>query len=106
MFSMVDLLTDTVVGSCAFKGPPDAEGVVEIAYGIEPEHEGRGYATEAAQGLVAFCKTNDEVRRVWAHTLSDTGASARVLLKAGFQFVGEVVDPEDGLVSRWEKALD
>jgi RimJ/RimL family protein N-acetyltransferase len=30
-------------------------------------------------------------------------ASARVLAKCGFRRVGEVIDPEDGLVWRWEK---
>ena len=28
------------IGTCGFKAPPDAEGVVEIAYGIAPEHQG------------------------------------------------------------------
>ena len=102
MFAMVNSTTSVVVGSCAFKGPPDSEGAVEIAYGVESEHQGCGYATEAAEALVTFCKTKDEVRLVRAHTLSDSGASARVLRKIGFQFVGEVVDPEDGLVKRWE----
>lgn len=104
MFSMVKQATNTIVGSCAFKGPPD-EGVVEIAYGVEPEHQGRGYATEAAQALVTYCKSKEEVQLVRAHTLSNNGASPRVLQKAGFQFVGEVVDPEDGLVNRWEMVL-
>jgi RimJ/RimL family protein N-acetyltransferase len=27
----------------------------------------------------------------------------RVLAKCGFQHIGEVIDPEDGLVWRWEK---
>src|SRR2546425_458159 len=38
----------SVIGSAGFKGPPDSTGTVEIAYGIVPPFEGRGYATEAA----------------------------------------------------------
>jgi RimJ/RimL family protein N-acetyltransferase len=105
MFSMVDQETNAVIGSCAFKGPPDAKGIVEIAYGIEPDHQGRGYATEGAMALVEFCRSRDDVHVVRAHTISVDGASARVLQKTGFQFVGEVIDPEDGLVSRWELSL-
>jgi RimJ/RimL family protein N-acetyltransferase len=106
MFTMVCSTTGDVVGSCAFKGPPNLEGVVEIAYGVEPEQQGRGYATEAAQALVAFCRTTDNVQVVRAHTLLDNSASARVLEKSGFHFVSEVMDPEDGLVSRWEQTRD
>src|SRR3974377_1891930 len=32
-------------GYCGFKGPPGANGVVEIAYGVAPEPQGKGYAT-------------------------------------------------------------
>jgi len=40
--------SDVFVGNCGFMAPPNPEGVVEIAYGIEPEHQGKGYATEVA----------------------------------------------------------
>lgn len=92
----------TIVGGAAFKGPPDDEGAVEIAYGIEPEHQGRGYATEAAWALIEFARNADGVRIVRAHTRHDNIASSRVLTKCGFRCVGDVVDPEDGLVQRWE----
>jgi RimJ/RimL family protein N-acetyltransferase len=42
-------------------------------------------------------------RCVRAHTRLDTTASGRVLAACGFAPVGEVVDPEDGLVQRWER---
>jgi len=79
---------------------------VEIAYGIEPEHQGKGYATEAAQGMVDYACSHDEVRLVCAHTLPEENASTRVLTKCGFRKVGEVLDPEDGLVWRWETDKD
>lgn len=94
--------TDARVGNCGFKGPPGPDGAVEIAYGVSAENEGKGYATDAARGLVSHAFASGLVRVVRAHTLSDEGASARVLLKCGFQCVGQVVDPEDGLVWRWE----
>src|SRR5687767_5237400 len=50
-FSMVEQGSGAVVGHAGFKGPPSAEGAVEIAYGVEPAHEGRGFATEAAAAL-------------------------------------------------------
>lgn len=90
-----------VVGGCGFKGPPDSDGMVELAYGIDAAHRGRGYATEAAGGLAGFALADSRVRMVRAHTKPENDASARVLAKCGFRPVGEVVDPEDGLVRRW-----
>jgi RimJ/RimL family protein N-acetyltransferase len=92
-----------VVGSCGFKGPPDDEGVVEIAYGVASEHQGKGYATEAAEALASYAFGHGPVRLVRAHTLPEPNASTRVLTKCGFQRVGEVIDPDDGLVWRWER---
>jgi ribosomal-protein-alanine N-acetyltransferase len=90
------------IGSCGYKGPPDVDGAVEIAYGIDPAYQGRGYATEAARALAEYATSNDQARVVRAHTRPDGKTSMRVLGKLGFRCVGEVVDPEDGLVLRWE----
>ena len=89
------------VGLGAFKGPP-VDGTVEIAYAIEPGQQGKGHATAAARALAEFAFACGQVRVVRAHTLPAGIASQRVLLKAGFQKTGEVVDPEDGLVWRFE----
>jgi RimJ/RimL family protein N-acetyltransferase len=102
-FSLEHRQTGQPVGKCAFKSPPSAGGTVEIAYGIDPDHRGKGYATEAATALAAFAFESGLVQTVIAHTLPEPNASTRVLTKCGFTFVGEVVDPEDGLVWRWEK---
>jgi RimJ/RimL family protein N-acetyltransferase len=91
------------IGSAAFKGPPDGEGTVEIAYGIAPEHQSRGYATEAAEALTVFALADPSVRIVRAHTLPERNASCRVLEKCGFAFLGDAIDPEDGRVWRWER---
>lgn len=102
-FRMVCRDNDAVVGQCGFKGPPSADGVVEIAYFVQPESGGRGFATEAAEALVSYASGRNGVRTVRAHTLPEMNASTRVLSKCGFGRVGEVVDPDDGPVWRWER---
>jgi RimJ/RimL family protein N-acetyltransferase len=104
-FRIVVSETEVVVGGCGFKGAPDETRTDEIGYGIDAEHRGKGYATEAAQALVEYAVRSGEVATVIAHTLPENNASARVLTKCGFRNVGEVVDPEDGLVRRWERTL-
>ena len=101
-FDIADRSTGVVVGGCGFKGPPGDDGTVEIAYWVEARHQGNGYATEAAAGLVEFAVRSGRARLVRAHTLPEANASTRVLTKCGFRRVGEVVDPEDGVVWRWE----
>jgi RimJ/RimL family protein N-acetyltransferase len=105
-FSLVHRDTGTVVGSAGFKGPPAADGVVEISYGVDPDHRGKGYATEAAQALTTYAFRSGTVRVVRAHTLPEPNASTRVLAKCGFRRIGEVIDAEDGLVWRWEKDFE
>ena len=105
-FAIVQRSTNIVVGTCGFKGPPGDDAAVEIAYGIAPEHQGHGYATEAAEALTAYAFNSGQVRVVRAHTIAETNASTRILIKCGFRSAGTVIDPEDGLVWRWEKDGD
>jgi RimJ/RimL family protein N-acetyltransferase len=105
-FILVHRESDMAVGKVGFKGAPAADGVVEIAYMVEPEYQGQGYATEAAQALVIYAFQSGLVRVVRAHTLPQPNASARVLTKCGFSHLGEVIDPDDGTVWRWEKSLE
>ena len=95
------MLDGTNVGLGSFKGPP-TNGVVEIAYAILPAYQGRGHATAAARAMVDYAFRCAEVCTVLAHTLPDGAASQRVLRKSGFKHTSEVVDPEDGLVWRFE----
>jgi GNAT superfamily N-acetyltransferase len=98
----VDPSTRLVVGTCGFKGAPDAEGAVEIAYFTFPGGEGRGIATAMARALCALA-SGHPVRTLRAHTLPEPGASARLLARLGFARTATVVDPEDGPVWRWER---
>ena len=101
-YFVVDASTREVVGSCAYKARPTEDGIVEIAYFTYPGFESRGYATAMARKLIELASGAPEVRRVIAHTLPATNASTRVLERVGMTFMGEVNDPDDGRVWRWE----
>ncbi|MSP78826.1 MAG: HAD family hydrolase [Dehalococcoidia bacterium] len=90
------------MGTCGFKARPDADGSVEIAYFTFPQMEGRGYGIAMAETLIALVENAGTVH---AHTLRQRNASTSILQKAGMRFVGNVNDPEDGVVWRWERAV-
>jgi [ribosomal protein S5]-alanine N-acetyltransferase len=93
---------NTLIGNGGFKGPPDQNGMVEIGYEIAINYRNRGFATEMAQALIQFAFQHAEVKLVQAHTLAEENASTGVLRKCGMKWMGEVNDPNDGLVWRWE----
>ena len=64
------------------------------------------FAKEPLDHYISFFNVHRvDVTSIRAHTKPGNGASARVLRKNGFQQVGEVEDPEDGLVWRWERSI-
>ena len=105
-FGLVHRESGFVIGNGGFAGPPDVNGFVEISYGIVPDFEGKGFATEAAEALIAYASADKRVRTIRAHTLPQPNASTRVLEKCGFRRTGEVDHPTDGLIWRWEKSAN
>jgi ribosomal-protein-alanine N-acetyltransferase len=65
-----------LIGSAGYKGPPSADGTVEIGYGIVRDQHRRGYGSEAVRGLLG-------------RAFADPG----VLGKCGFQLIGEGSEP-------------
>ncbi|HSI18784.1 MAG TPA: GNAT family N-acetyltransferase [Sphingomonas sp.] len=97
----VDAVTGETVGLSGFKAAP-ADDSVEIGYFTFPRFEGQGYATRTVAELLALAWR--EVGLVVAHTLPVANASNTALTRQGFVHVGETIDPEDGLVWRWERS--
>ncbi len=79
-------------GLIGFKGAPDANGMVEIGYGIDPDARGLGYATEAAAALVGWALSQPGCAAVAAETEKSNEPSIRVLEKVGFDMVRETED--------------
>ncbi len=90
-----------VVGDGGFKGPPNAEGVVEMGYALIPEYRRLGLATEGAKALMDWAFGHPEVNYVTAETLPGGQDSMRVLEKLGLAFQGTGFDPDEGKVYLW-----
>lgn len=96
---------DAPVGLAGFHGPPDAAGMVEVGYRIDPRQRRRGYARQALETLLAVARAHPGVHVVRA-TISPENRASRSLIEGyGFAAVGEQWDDEDGLEIIFEVAV-
>jgi len=79
---------DIGAGMLGFKGYPNEEGSTEIGYGIAPVYQGKGYMTEAVQGLTEWAFTHPFCNVITA-TEVENPASRRLLEKLGAQLVSQ-----------------
>ncbi len=99
---LVDDETGEVVGGAGFHAAPDANGLVEVGYGVDPAYRRRGYARAALLLMIdrARSEPSAEVFRV---TVSpDNAASLGLVAQLPFVEVGEQWDDEDGLETIFE----
>jgi [ribosomal protein S5]-alanine N-acetyltransferase len=82
-----------LAGLAGYKGPPGDDGTVEVGYGVLPEHQRRGYATEATAALVERAFGHPNVTRVIAETMPELVPSIGVLEKLGFTLEGDGSEP-------------
>jgi ribosomal-protein-alanine N-acetyltransferase len=76
-----------LIGNCGFHGTPQEVGRAEIGYTVFAPYRRRGYAVEAAQGLVDWAKSQGS-RVVFAAVSSNNVSSLGVVKKLGFQRTG------------------
>ena len=98
---MVEKVSNVAIGQMGFKGAPSEDGSIELGYGINPSHWGRGYATEMVNALIGWAAEQPDIKCIRAETLADNLASIRVLEKLGFERVGQREDDE-GLLLLWQ----
>lgn len=87
-FAIFEKETGGFVGQCGLQyleGKADAEDI-EIAFVISKKYWGLGYATEAAQAVLAFGFKEVGLKRIVAVTMEENTPSQRVLDKLGFQY--------------------
>ncbi|MFJ6416199.1 GNAT family N-acetyltransferase [Paeniglutamicibacter sp. NPDC091659] len=94
---VVDAGTGTVVGRAGFHGKPDATGMVEIGYAIDPAHRRRGYARAVLVTLIDTARHDPRVNTVRACIRPDNVPSRNLVDQYDFHVVGEQWDEEDGL---------
>jgi RimJ/RimL family protein N-acetyltransferase len=74
-------------------GPPEHRQA-EIGFMFHPDHQGRGYATEASQAVVRLAFETYDLHRLYARLEARNIASARVLEKLGMRREATLVENE------------
>jgi RimJ/RimL family protein N-acetyltransferase len=86
VFGILLMRTGEFIGSIGFGGPKQ---MPHVGYWIGRPHWNRGYATEAVLGLIEYARWLG-IPSLQADTFPNNPSSARVLLKAGFVYMGQV----------------
>ncbi len=67
---------------------PCAAGDAELGYSVVNSGQGRGVATEAAQGLIGWLFQQPAVHSVSAQAYETSPASVKVMQRCGMHFIG------------------
>lgn len=91
------------VGHCNFHSKPGAEylkdlapGAVELGYFVMPAFRRRGFAEEAALGMMDWAARLHGINRFVISISPDNSASVAMARKLGFARIGGHVDDQDG----------
>ncbi|MCL2756217.1 MAG: GNAT family N-acetyltransferase [Firmicutes bacterium] len=88
-FAIEQKITGKVIGSIGFVGYKENAGrSIEIGYIMNPQHQGKGFMTEALVGMFKYVVGNDLALRIEAKHDIENKASGRVMQKAGMTFEG------------------
>jgi RimJ/RimL family protein N-acetyltransferase len=89
--------SDRLIGDCAAQVRADDPRQAEIGFTLAPEHQGRGYATEAVRRLLDYLLIERGKHRVRATCDDRNTRSAAVLERVGMRREGHLLE------STWSK---
>ncbi len=91
-FAVTDKDTGALYGSISLVMRVKDSPTAEMGYWIGEEFWNRGYATEAARGLIEYAFSEMMLHRVFAQHFGSNIASGRVMQKAGMKYEGTMKD--------------
>ncbi len=91
------------IGYCGFQYC-DLLGGLEILYGYAKKYWGNRYAIEAAKAVLDFGINELKLKEIVAAVNYENAASDKVLINIGFEYLGDVKWPNQGLVKKYKMA--
>jgi RimJ/RimL family protein N-acetyltransferase len=95
---------DAVVGDCVLTMTSGVHRQGEIGFVVHPDHQGRGYATEASRRLLRIAFEDVQLHRVVGRLEPRNVASSRVLEKLGMRREAHLVENEF-VKGEWQSEL-
>jgi RimJ/RimL family protein N-acetyltransferase len=83
-YAILELHTEVLIGDCGIHVPLGAIDTAELGMTITPEYQGRGYATEALEALIAYCFETIHMRTIIARTVPRNSRSLALIGRTGF----------------------
>jgi RimJ/RimL family protein N-acetyltransferase len=96
--------TGELIGDCSLYWTSAEHRQGEIGFVFHPDHHGRGYATEAAEALLALAFDELRLHRVIGRLEARNAASARVLERLGMRQEAHLVENEH-VKGEWQSEL-
>jgi ribosomal-protein-alanine N-acetyltransferase len=93
------------VGKAGFHAAPDADGMVEAGYAVDPAYRRRGYARAALELMLDRARSEPDARTFRVTVSPDNVASLALVAQYPFVEVGEQWDDEDGLETIFELSV-
>jgi RimJ/RimL family protein N-acetyltransferase len=103
-FAVIERSTGGFVGDVVLAWTSRLHRSGEIGFVFHPDHQGRGYATEAATELLRIAFEQIRLHRVVARTEARNVASARVMEKLGMRREAHLVENE-WVKDEWQSEL-
>ncbi|QDQ01963.1 GNAT family N-acetyltransferase [Lysinibacillus fusiformis] len=97
-FTIIELASNEIVGSCGFNSFDFENARAEIGYDIAKAYWGNGYAPEGIMALINYAFTNLALNRIEAKVEPENVNSIKVLEKLNFTF--------EGTLRQYEKSND
>ena len=94
MLAVELIATGELVGHVSLAIPDVLQRQGEIGFIFHPDHQGRGYATEAGRALLALAFGDYGLHRVYGRLEPRNEASARVLEKLGMRREAHLIENE------------
>lgn len=78
-----------MIGDLCFVGEPNHTGEIEIGYGTYEDFRGKGYMTEAVNGMIQWAEKQKNVKTIIASTEKTNTASFTILKNNNFVKINE-----------------
>jgi RimJ/RimL family protein N-acetyltransferase len=99
------IVDNEVCGLVSLLSVPDINGRIAIGYGVAASCRRRGICSGAIAELIRWATDQPTIHAIVAETSIQNLPSQKVLINNGFEQIGDRVDPDDGALYCWERAI-